>query len=433
MDKKNVAALVIVAVLVGFVLGRLSTRIDTSRGEPEIVDSNLAKYVEDDPGELAEASDLLRIEDAPFLGRGAAKVTMVLFTEFQCPYSRRVLGSLMELLDEYEGDELRLVFMNFPLDVHELAQPAASAALSAHDQGQFWPYHDLLFNNQNAFDDRALESYAEQLGLQIDVFRAAQEGDGFTSRIANEQATGSVLGVRGTPSFLINGQLVVGAKPASEFRALIDDEIREADELLAEGASLTEIHRLRVAFHQRQGEQGSRTDEPTEARGATARNAQQAPEPVHLEVFADFTDPQYQPLARTLARLTSELGNTLDVDFTSVVDTADEQAVLLAAALRAASAQRSWGPYHAALINTDGALDLETLLAIARGIGLDQARFHTVLESPDLAQLATAETESAQRRGVVATPAIFFRGRRFVGSIPYSDLRELIDAELAQR
>ena len=430
MDRKNVAALVVVAVLFGFLLGRLSTRIGGFGGRLD-----LARFVQADPGELASASELLPISDAPFVGNGAAKVTMVLFTEFQCPFSRRVLGSLIELLGKYEADELRLVFMNYPLPFHELAMPAAVAALAAHEQGQFWAYHDLLFNNQNRFDPESLQEYAEELDLRMDEFRAALDSDEYAERIANEQGVGTRLGVRGTPSFLINGELVVGAKSAGELMQIIDAEIEQADALLAAGVPLTEIHRVlveeRVEATAEDRSPGPRelTAEADSSTGTVARPI----ETVELAVFADFTNPRYRPLGLTLARLTSELGDRLGIDYTSVVDADDTHAVLVAAALRAAQEQDRWITFHAALADRTDTVDRETLLAIAETIGLDQESFREALDSPSSAQLARAELEAAQRRGVVATPAVFIGGRRFVGSLPYDDLRELIDAELTQR
>ena len=424
MDKKNVAALVVVAVLFGFLLGRLSTHIGDIGGGPGFVESDLARFVLDDPGQTAAASELLPLGEAPFLGRGAAKVTMVLFTEFQCQYSRRVLGSLMELFEGYEDGDLRLVFMNFPLDLHPLAVPAAKAALAAHEQGEFWAYHDLLFNNQNRFEPESLLEYAETLGLQMHAFRDAMSREEYDDRITNEQSVGAQLGVRGTPSFLINGRLVMGSKSAADFRQIVDEEIHEANALIAAGVPLTEIHRMRVEANLT-GEDVNHPAEATVTESGAAR--------VQLAVFADFTDPRYQPLAQTLSRLMAELGESLDVSFTSVVDVSDPRAVLTSAAFRAAQAQERWPEFHAALVETGDAVDRETLLAVAQTIGLDLDLFLQVLDDQSSAQLAQAELEVAQRRGVVATPAVFIGGQRLVGSVPYGDLRELIDAELTQR
>ena len=377
MDKKNVAALILVAALGGFILGRLSENLNSrfpgagGGGVPEAVESNLADHELEDPGAEQASSDRVPIDGAPFIGGASAKVNMVVFSEFQCPFSRRVLGSLQELMEEYEDDELRITFLNFPLSFHEYAQPSAEAALAAHAQGAFWPYHDMLFNNQLALDPASLLAYAEELDLDMAAFRAAIDGGTFTDQVAAEQSLGQRFGIRGTPSMLINGRLVVGAKPAADFRAIIDAELEAADDLLDDDVPLREIYQRRVAENlPAEAEQGaaprtpapsaptvSPVPRPREGRGQSDGG------PVEVTVYADVATPEFALLGPTLNRLSQEFGDRLTVD---------------------------------------------------------------VQELP-------AADDAARRRGVVATPAIFIGDERLVGAVPYPDLREMIDSALAER
>jgi protein-disulfide isomerase len=118
-----------------------------------------------------------------------------------------------------------IVFKQFPLAFHNNAQGAAEAALAAKEQGKFWEMHDKMFENAQALDRAALEGYAKGLGLNVDKFKAALDSGKYKAQVQKETAEGSSAGVQGTPSFVINGRLVVGAQPFDEFKKLIDAEL----------------------------------------------------------------------------------------------------------------------------------------------------------------------------------------------------------------
>jgi protein-disulfide isomerase len=172
-------------------------------------------------------------------------VTIVEFSDFECPYCRRGYAALDEILDSYDGD-VRLVYRHLPLPMHANAQMAAEASLAAHAQGKFWPFHDLLFNNQRSLSPDAIRGFAEELGLDMDAFSAALEAHTYADQVADDVRTARELGLGGTPSFMINGRPLVGAKPPAAFAEIIDEEIAAADELLADGVTLREVYRRRV-------------------------------------------------------------------------------------------------------------------------------------------------------------------------------------------
>jgi protein-disulfide isomerase len=138
-------------------------------------------------------------------GPASAPVTLVEYGDYQCPYcgmAHPIVKSLQQVL----GDELRFVFRNFPLsDSHPNAEHAAEAAESAGAQGLFWEMHDTLYENQQALDDRALLSYAEQVGLDTDQLATDLEHGTYRPRIREDFRSGVRSGVNGTPSFFING------------------------------------------------------------------------------------------------------------------------------------------------------------------------------------------------------------------------------------
>lgn len=445
MDKKNVAALIMIAAVAGFVLGRVSINLPNiggAPGQPEVVDSELAQYHEDQPGTAAAASDLLPVGDAPFVGKASAKVTLVMFSEFQCPYSRRVVGSLMGLMDEYEPDELKIMFLHFPLGFHDQAQGAAEASLAAHAQGEFWAFHDMLFNNQHALDRASLEDYAEELDLDMDAFRAALDDGTYTEQVQTEMRLGSLHGINGTPSFLINGELLVGAQPLAAFQAIIDDEIEAADELIESGVALAEVFQRRVAENLENPEP-AQAEQPAEVPSGALDQRPTAPTigalpdrpgepggPIELAVFADFTNPGYRDFGATLDRLSQEFGEDLELSYTSVVDIENPLATLVAAALREADQQGRFQFFHAALLDEDGELTPDTLISVAQRAGLDATAFGAAVSGDDLDALAQNDLDRARQRGVSATPTVYLRDQRLVGSVPYSDLQEMISGEL---
>jgi protein-disulfide isomerase len=162
--------------------------------------------------------------NAPRKGAPDARVTVVVFSDFQCPYCTRGEQVLKQLTATY-GDRVRVVFRNFPLPMHPAARTAAAAALAAHEQGKFWEYHDLLFAHQDALGREALEGYARQLGLDLTRFRAALDSGRFDADLAADLAEAARLGVTGTPTFFVNGRRIVGAQPFEVFKAQVDEAL----------------------------------------------------------------------------------------------------------------------------------------------------------------------------------------------------------------
>lgn len=161
----------------------------------------------------------------PARGPENAPVTIVEFSDFQCPFCSRAVGTVEEVMKAYP-DKVRLVFRQFPLEFHKQAPKAAEAALCANDQGKFWQMHDKLFGNQKALEVPALKGYAKELGLDTAKFDKCLDSGEKAAVVKADQADGQKLGVNGTPAFFINGILLSGAQPFDEFKSIIDDELK---------------------------------------------------------------------------------------------------------------------------------------------------------------------------------------------------------------
>lgn len=139
-------------------------------------------------------------------GSASALVTLMHYGDFECPFSARVNPVIKRVQSEL-GDSLRYVFRSFPLsDVHPNAMQAALAAEAANAQGQFWPMHDLLFDNQDALETEDLMSYAQQLQLDVAAFERDLQNDAHEKTVRDFVASAKSMGVHGTPTFFINDE-----------------------------------------------------------------------------------------------------------------------------------------------------------------------------------------------------------------------------------
>lgn len=183
----------------------------------------------DDQGSALSAGDedALRAPHAPALGPEDAPVVIVEFSDFQCPFCARLGETLKEVQAAYP-ELVRVEFRQFPLEFHEHARDAALASLCADEQGKFWALHDAFFANQRGLDLAGRERMAREVGLDVDIWRDCIARGPASGYVDADRAAGAQLGVTGTPSFFINGQRFVGAKPFDEIVGIVQEELREA-------------------------------------------------------------------------------------------------------------------------------------------------------------------------------------------------------------
>ncbi|HSM17030.1 MAG TPA: thioredoxin domain-containing protein [Gemmatimonadales bacterium] len=164
----------------------------------------------------------------PSKGPMDAPVTIVEFADFECPYCRQVLPSLARLQETY-GDNVRLVFRQFPLNsIHRYAQKAAEAALCAHEQDRFWAMHDALFEEPPALRLEDLKEKAARVALDVQQFDECLDSGKYAAEVAADLDAARRLGLTGTPAFFINGRFLSGAQPYQTIANVVDDELRRA-------------------------------------------------------------------------------------------------------------------------------------------------------------------------------------------------------------
>ena len=164
---------------------------------------------------------------SPSLGPAGARVVVIEFSDFECPYCGRASQTLAELKRLFP-DSLRLVFRNFPLGQHTHARAAAEAAQCAHEQGKFWPYHDLLFDNASALGAEALRKYAGEVALDLPAFEACLASERPKAVIEADEQAARRLELDGTPSIFIGGIKLIGILPLPVMAAIVEHELGRA-------------------------------------------------------------------------------------------------------------------------------------------------------------------------------------------------------------
>ena len=164
-------------------------------------------------------------DDDPSIGPENAPVTLIEFSDYQCPYCQRWYQDVYEqLLANYPG-KIRFVYRDLPLPSHPEAVPAAEAANCAGEQGDYWKFHDALFSGQYGLGRTAYEQYAADLGLNTKAFAACLDSHRYQNEIQADASDAGRVGINSTPTFVINGRILVGALPFADFKAVIDEEL----------------------------------------------------------------------------------------------------------------------------------------------------------------------------------------------------------------
>lgn len=161
----------------------------------------------------------------PSAGPEDAKVTVVEFSDFQCPYCSKTAKTLDRVKTEYKDKPVRLVFRQFPLNFHKDAHLAAQAALEAHKQGKFWPFHDKLFENQRNLKRGDLEKFAKEVGLDVAAFKAALDGSTYKAAVDADMELGKEVQVTGTPTVFVNGKRIANPSVYENVSKAIDEAL----------------------------------------------------------------------------------------------------------------------------------------------------------------------------------------------------------------
>ena len=166
-------------------------------------------------------------KDDPSWGPADARVTMIEFGDFECPYCRQWYTSVYVRIQANYGSKIRFIFRDFPLPIHPEAQPAAVAANCAGEQGRYFDYFRLLYGDTRGLGSAMYQTYAQEVGLDLSKFNSCIKSDRFNKEALLDMQDGERIGVSGVPAFFINGRLISGLQPYEIFQQTIEEELNK--------------------------------------------------------------------------------------------------------------------------------------------------------------------------------------------------------------
>ncbi|MEM1025296.1 MAG: thioredoxin domain-containing protein [Myxococcota bacterium] len=370
------------------------------------------------------------VDGTPAKGAKKPLVTIVEFSDFQCPYCSRVNPSIKQALEEY-GDDVQVRFRNQPLSFHKQALPAAKAALAAHAQGKFWEMHDELFANQRALSDDQIKGYAKKIGLDMARFTKDLAGPAVAKAVEKDQADARKYGARGTPTLFVNGTPVRGAQPYPRIKAVIDEELALAKKLIKGGATRANVYEKVLAQAPKpQAKAPAAPVKPVNIELGKAPVQGDPKAPVKVVMYSDFQCPFCSRVNPSIEKIQEEYGDKVVVAFKHFPLAFHKDAKPAAIASLAAHRQNKFWPMHEKLFENQKALKRDDLVGYAEELGLNVAKFEKDLDDPALASWVDEDMAEGSKVGVRGTPATFINGQLVSGAQPYEKFKSLIDDAL---
>jgi protein-disulfide isomerase len=400
--------------------------------------------------------------DSPFKGPKDAKVTIVEFSDFQCPFCSRVeivtkdkqgndvQPSLPQVLEKYK-DSVKVVFRHNPLSsIHPDAHLASQASMAANEQGKFWEFHHKLFENQKALKRPDLEKYATELGLDMAKFKAALDSGKYKAKVDADQADSLKFGSPSTPGFFVNGRYIRGAATLDQFSKIIDEEIKKADELIAKGTPLADVYaKLTEKGLEKATGPAPRprldpnavykipVDATDPAKGSadalvTIVEYSDFQCPFCSRVAVPYVDPRTQTEVKpALPDVLAKYGSKVRVVFKQYpLVSIHPDAFLAGEASLAAHEQGKFWEFHDKIFANQKAIKRPDLEKYATELGLDMAKFKAALDTGKFKPVVDAQMKQGQAIGVPGTPTFFINGKSFNQALTVDGFSAAIDAAL---
>ncbi len=431
---------VVIAFAGGYMLGNNS---QSAAGDaPEAAEAGAAAPAA--RGGVAGDSDKIPVGNSYVLGKPDAPITVVEFSDFQCPYCSRGGETVKQLQKKYPND-VKVVFKHFPLAFHKEAKSASIAAMAAGEQGKFWEMHDLLFQNQKQMKGADMKElttgFAKQLGLDVAKFQKDFDKPEFGQTVDADMKLGSSLGVRGTPHFFVNGERVSGAQPITKFEEIVKKQLGEAKQMLAAGTTKKDLYAKMVAKNfkaaeapQPRGQQAQRIEMvPVRPNTTTAKGNTKDPLVTIVE-FSDFQCPFCTRVNPTLDQVMKKYGKDVRIVFKQNPLPFHKEAGKASEAALAAGEQGKFWEMHDLLFENQkkmkGADMMELTSGLAQQLGLNMPKFKAYMESGKGAAIVKEDLALGQKVGARGTPNFFVNGVQLVGAKPFGEFDALIGKQI---
>ena len=377
------------------------------------------------------------VGDAVAMGEKDAPVTVINFSDFQCPFSKRSVDLMDKINKDYKG-KVRYVFKHFPLGFHKQAKPAAKAAIAAQKQGKFWEFYKKAFSNIKEIKEENFEKWAKELGLDVEKFKKDMADPAVAKQLANDMKQGSQFGVRGTPTMFINGVRIVGAN-APKIEKIIKAQIINGEKLKAKGdkdpyTTLVKNGKTKYTPPKRKPPKIP-SDIYKIAIPKTSPMWGEKDAPVTMILFDDFQCPFCKRLHGTYKKIKKEFGGKVRIFYIQRPLKFHPNAPAAAWATIAAQKQGKFWEMYDKLFNEqkkwsrDKEID-KYLEKAGKEIGLDIAKFKKVYADPATKAIVDSDGKLADKLKVRGTPGTFVNGRFIGGAYPFESFKAVIEEEL---
>lgn len=383
--------------------------------------------------------------DDPILGPKSAQVTLVIFSDYQCPYCKRVEPTLKDLQKQY-GDKIRFVWKDVPLDFHKNALPAATAgrvAFMLKGSDGFWKMHDKLFENNTALSD---ENYVKWLG-EIGISKADYEKNkaAAEARVKAGLEESKKLGIQGTPNFMIDGEPLTGAQPIDKFKQTIDAHLKKAGELKAKGTTDAELYVAMTKSYFKAAPEAAEAkgdekpaEEPDDftvwkVEVGDSAILGKADAPITIVTFSEFQCPYCKRIEPTLQQVRKDYGDKVRLVFKlnplPFHNRAKPTAQFAFEALAQKGGEGFWKA-HDKLFDLQPKLEDADLEGAAKDLGLDWGKVSDAMKTEKWKDKIAADMDQGEALQVRGTPHSFVNGRVVNGAVPYEKFKKIIDQEL---
>jgi protein-disulfide isomerase len=347
----------------------------------------------------------IKLEGAPLRGTANAPITIVEFSDMQCPFCAREATVLQQVLADYPG-RVQWIFKNFPLSFHINAPLAHEAVMAAGAQGKFWEMHDLIFANQKTMARGDLDRFARQIGLDMQRFDADLDGSKYHDRIQADQDEGERLNVSGTPTIFLNGRRLVGAQQLMELARTISDELKIAPAV--------------------------RASQGTGSSAAASPRLGSPSAPVTITWYADLDSPLTAEAERMLRSVLRDHPADVQVIFRNRPLNMYPESELIHEAAMAAFSQGKFWEFEQLVAESRTPAHRADLLAYAAKVGIDVKKFTEALDQHRYRAQVADDLREAQRLDVRGSPTLFVNATRVDGIPSAARFAEMVQEEISR-
>lgn len=392
------------------------------------------KQAQQKPAEDTAVWKIPVLKDDPVKGAKDALVTIVEWSDFQCPFCSRVNPTMKQIMDTY-GKDVRVVWKDNTLPFHQRAKPAAELARVAYaqkgDKG-FWAAHDALFENQKNLEDDGLEQIAKGLGLSWGTVKSAIDSNKYDEKLKASADLAMDVQARGTPHFFVNGRRLSGAQPFEKFKELIDEQMKVAKALVDKGTPRAKVYD-EIMKNAKGPPAPEKKDVPPPGPNNPWKGGKNAK--VVIQEFSDFQCPFCKRVEPTMDQIKAEYGDKVKIVWRHLPLDFHQDAPLASEAAQEAYAQKGdkgFWDFHKKIFDNQQAIKRPDLEKYAQELGLDMAKFKAALDTHKHKAHVDADKAAGAKAGVRGTPGFTINGYFLSGAQPINAFQKLINLAMKE-